>query len=130
MNPLLDDIQSDYEALQREKARASAARTVARVFPTPHGAAADLIPQWIPSHYELLHVAETCENCGDIRVISSGIFFVESHLKTPSTIRKTRVHPSKPDFIPGIPRKTERTFCNAPMCPDCLTDLFHGRADD
>ena len=50
-NPLLDDILSDAEALSREKSRIAAARAVAKVFPTPPGAQADLIPQWIPSHY-------------------------------------------------------------------------------
>ena len=125
-NPLLDDILSDAEALSREKSRIAAARAVAKVFPTPPGAQADLIPQWIPSHYELHKIEQTCDSCGEISTISSSIFFVETHLKTPSTIRKSRCDPLSWNPIQGIPLKEKHESCSSPACPTCLEGIFYG----
>lgn len=125
-NPLLDDILSDAEALQRDKARAAAARAVAKTFPVASGAQADLIPQWIPSHYELHKIEQTCDSCGEISTISSSIFFVETHLKTPSTLRKARIDPLTWNPIPGIPLKEKQESCSSPACPTCLEGIFYG----
>lgn len=126
INPLLDDILSDHEAFQREKARAAAARAVAKTFPVAAGAQTDLIPCWIPSHYELHKIEETCSSCGGIRTISANILFVETHIKTPSTVRKTRCDPREFIPIPGIPLKARTESCSSPACPDCLEGVFYG----
>lgn len=120
-NPLVDDILSDWEALQREKHN-----RLLRPRETPKNAPPepDLIPQWIPIGYELRYAVEACACCGALSPHGAGIFFSEQHLKNGAK-RLTRVDPTNPRFIPGLPRESLPPETHPiPACADCLGDIL------